>query len=69
MHHEPVAPTLYGLLAEFEDPQALTEAYGEVIVRFPGERRLVAEAARRIVDQLDAWGYLRQSSTAADPAS
>ena len=26
MHREPVAPTLYGLLAEFEDPQALTEA-------------------------------------------
>ena len=26
MQHEPVAPQLYGLLAEFEDPQALTVA-------------------------------------------
>ena len=26
MHREPDAPQLYGLLAEFEDPQALTEA-------------------------------------------
>jgi hypothetical protein len=26
MHREPVAPQLYGLLAEFEDPNALTEA-------------------------------------------
>ena len=26
MHREPDAPTLYGLLAEFEDPNALTEA-------------------------------------------
>ena len=26
MQREPVAPTLYGLLAEFEDPQALTDA-------------------------------------------
>ena len=26
MHREPAAPTLYGLMAEFDDPNALTEA-------------------------------------------
>ena len=38
-------------------------SHGDVIVLEP------AEAARRIVDQLDAWGYLHESSPAADTAS
>lgn len=38
------------------DPDALLEAYGEVIVRFPGERPLVTEAAQRVVQ-----GWARNS--------